>query len=171
MRIRRNLNQAKANILCNRYVFSPFTYCPIIWMFCGKKANNMINNVYKRGLRCVLNDLSMPLDDLLIKTERVLPHQQNLRILMLEIYKSLNCLNPEFMRDIFTIKYSPYPLRVGTTLNVPNAVSSHGVNSFIFRGALAWNKLPKHIKESPSIQSFKNNLRNINLYCKCSICL
>ena len=130
----------------------------------------MINNVYKRGLRSVLNDFNMSLEDLLDKTRRVSPHQQNLQILMLEIYKSLNSLNPEFMQDIFTIKDSHYPLRVGTVLNVPRAYSSLCINSFMFRGALAWNRLPKQIKESFSINSFKTNLRNINLYCKCNVC-
>ena len=67
------------------------------------KTNSMINNVYNRGLICVLNDFTMSFDALLEITGRVPPRQQNLRILMTEIYKSLNGLNPEFMKSIFTM--------------------------------------------------------------------
>ena len=38
LRIRKNLNQATADILCSSFILSTFNYCPLIWMFCGKKV-------------------------------------------------------------------------------------------------------------------------------------
>ena len=32
---------------------STFTYCPLIWMYCSKTANNLINKIHKRSLRVI----------------------------------------------------------------------------------------------------------------------
>ena len=40
---------------------------------------------------------------------------------MLEVYKSRNKLNPEFMWDLFRVTESPYSLRIGEVLMIPLA--------------------------------------------------
>ena len=55
-RIRDGLNTEKANRLGNSFILSIFNYCPLIWMFCSKTANNLINRSHKRALRVILND-------------------------------------------------------------------------------------------------------------------
>ena len=54
LRIRSYLTQAKAEILCNCFILSAFNYCPLIWMFCGKAGNNLIETVHRRSLSAVL---------------------------------------------------------------------------------------------------------------------
>ena len=30
---------------------SQFNYCSLVWMFCSRQSNNLINEVHERGLR------------------------------------------------------------------------------------------------------------------------
>ena len=39
LRIRHYLNIKKAKYLFNAFVMSPFNYCPLVWMFCGKQSH------------------------------------------------------------------------------------------------------------------------------------
>ena len=37
-----------AKHLSEAYIMSTFMHCPLIWMFCSKTANNLINKIHKR---------------------------------------------------------------------------------------------------------------------------
>ena len=104
MPVRGYLNQTKAFHLSNSYILSLFNYCQIVWMFCGKQGNTLINKTHKRCLRTVLYDYEIPYEEALTKTESIPIHEKNLQILMKEMYRSINSLNPEFMWDIFSRK-------------------------------------------------------------------
>ena len=97
LRIRKYLTHRKAELICNAYILSRFNYCPLIWMFSSKKGADIINYTHKRALRAVTNDFSMSLDEILSKTNTNSIHHKNLCALLIEVYKSLNSLNPEFM--------------------------------------------------------------------------
>ena len=56
---------------------------------------------------------------------------------LLKSLKSVNNLNPHFMRDYFKMNFFPYDLRKGNTLHLPPAHSTrHGINSLLFLGSL-----------------------------------
>ena len=170
LRIRHYLSYAQANVLCNAYILSAFTYCPIVWMFCSKKSNNLVDSVYKRGIRTVENDFTLTLEEILTRTNRVNCHRKNLELLLIEMYKSINSINPVFMWDIFPTVNSKYALRSGHNVKIPSSASTMGTKSFVFRGALAWNHLDKRIKEAKSPLDFINALKNEPIYCHCKIC-
>ena len=70
---------------------------------------------------------------------------------MIEIYKSISHLIPEFTWYFFTHKDMPYNLRKGPTLGLPKTHSFYyGTNAVYFRGSLIWNNLPAAIKSSDS---------------------
>ena len=46
----------KAKLFYQSFIVSTFKYCPLIWMFCGKAANDNIDSVHKRALRILLDD-------------------------------------------------------------------------------------------------------------------
>lgn len=50
-RIRTCLDLNQTKLLLNSYILSAFNYCPIVWMFCSKTLNNIINRIHKRALR------------------------------------------------------------------------------------------------------------------------
>ena len=139
-------------------------------MFCNKKCNDLINRTHKRALRVVLNDFSLSYKDSLEATCSTTVHVNNLRLLLCEIYKSVHLLNPEFMREMFVHKESMYNLRRGKQLVLPPTKTVFGVNSLIFRGVIAWNHLPKELKEVPKLSIFKKHLNKYDIYCHCKIC-
>ena len=60
LRIRGYLNQSQTEVLINSYILSAFNYCPLVWMFCSKKAHDLINATYRRTLCAKLNIFSVP---------------------------------------------------------------------------------------------------------------
>ena len=84
-RIARYLQKRKAYMLYKTFKRSTFNYCPLIWMFCGKIANNRINQLHKRALRVLHNDYTATFEDLLEKSKDVTVHCSNLQKLMIEI--------------------------------------------------------------------------------------
>ena len=168
LRIRNHLPQAKAEVLYNSFILSAFNYCPLIWMFCGKQANNLIGAVHRRSLRVILNDFNISYEEMLQKTGKRTVHEKNLEALMIEVYKCLHSLNPEFMWSMFLKKTCTYNMRSGNLLTLPKA-KSKGLNSIIFRGALAWNNLPKETKEATTLNIFKSRIKKHKVYCLCNI--
>ena len=55
-RIAKFLDGSKRKLLMNSFVLSQFNYCPIIWMYCQRRSNNLINKIHERALRIAYND-------------------------------------------------------------------------------------------------------------------
>ena len=64
-RIGKCITIEKARILNNAYILSLFYYCPIVWVFCSKTSNNLIDKTHKRALRVVYNSYDKSLEELL----------------------------------------------------------------------------------------------------------
>ena len=135
-----------------------------------KDRKQPYSDAHRRALRAVINDFSLPYEVMLSRLETTSIHVKNIRVLMIELYKTFNSLNPEFMSVFFSLTNPSYNLRCGSLMNVPRVKLTVGINSLSFRAALAWNHLPKDVKESSSLASFKKSLAEKQLYCKCSIC-
>ena len=84
------------------FVISQFNYCPIIWMYCQRKSNNLINRIHERALRIAYNDYESNFGQLLEKDNSVTIHHRNIQTLATEIYKTLNYLNLIFMKEMFS---------------------------------------------------------------------
>ena len=50
LRISPYLDQRKRVLLYKSMIKSQFNYCPLVWMFCSRQSNNLINRVHERGL-------------------------------------------------------------------------------------------------------------------------
>ena len=100
------------------YIISTFTYCPLIWMFCSKTANNLINKINKRSLRVIYKIEDSNFEDLLIKDSSWTIHENNIHT-KIEIYKSLNPISPPIMQEYFDLKVTPYSLRNNNLLRLP----------------------------------------------------
>lgn len=170
-RIRKYLTVDKAKLLCNAFINSQFNYAPLIWMFCRKTEYNKIRKIHHKALKIVYES-DGEYEELLQKSNNISIHQKHLGFLALEIFKSLNCLNPEFMWSYFNINITPYNLRKGQILNLPLTKSTYfGTNSILFRGCYLWNNLPKALKTCTSVPEFRTKLNNLgNIHCSCLIC-
>ena len=77
---------------------SNFNYCSLVWMFSPAKSLNRIENIQKGVLRFLLDDYESTYEQLLNKAGRSSMSINRLRTLCVEIYKTLNELNPSFMK-------------------------------------------------------------------------
>ena len=89
------------------FTCSQFGFCPLIWIFRGRKLNNHIKNLHELALRIVYTDCKSHFKDLLKKDTSISIHQKNLQILATEIYKTKNGLNPKIMDEFFIFDTTP----------------------------------------------------------------
>ena len=57
--------EALAKCLSEAYIVSTFTHWPLIWMFCSKTANILINKVHKRSTRVIYEMADATFENLL----------------------------------------------------------------------------------------------------------
>ena len=172
-RIRPFITKNKAKLLVNSYILSPFQYCPLIWMFCGKEGNRLVQQCHFRALKVLTNVSNRCYEDLLLDCNSVNIHVRNLRYLAIEVYKSLNGLSAPIMQNIFTEKQSNYDLRSGKSLAIPSYAkynTTFGTNTFDFRAVMTWVNLPAKIKCQESLSLFKLALTRIVPKCGCKNC-
>ena len=105
------LDAQKKNFLFNSIIKSQFSYCPPVWMFCSWRSNSLVNNVHERALRIVSDDHNSSYSELLIIKKEHTIHQQNINVLMKEIYKFENNLSPPLIDDMFQVRKINYNLR------------------------------------------------------------
>ena len=141
-------------------------------MFANKSSINKILKIHKRTLQIVYDVYDESYENLLNRSDDISIHEKHLRYLAIEVYKSLTLLNPGFMWNFFERNHIPYNLRRGDILFLPPAKSTrYGVNSLAFRGSLLWNNLPHQVKESQTLEEFKNRIKNLrSIHCTCTVC-
>ena len=105
----------------------------------------------KKALRLLYDDYSISYEDLLEKAGKVKTSVNRLRNLCVEIYKTINKLNPEFMNNIFKVKENKRLVREQYKLNLEipewNQVTFGAKRLKVYRPKV-WNSLPFHIKTS-----------------------
>ena len=169
-RISQYIDEQKRKVLMKSFITSQFNYCPIIWMYCQRKSNNLINRIHERALRIAYNDYLSDFDSLLVKDDSVTIHHRNIQVLTHEIYKTLNNLNPQIMKEVFSLKEQSYSLR-NKSLAYPNPRTvSYGLETFGYKGSQLWHNLPNEI-QATDLPTFKKyvaeHCKNI---CKCNLC-
>ena len=156
LRIRKFLSSKKAHKLIQAFVMPRFYYCPIVWMFCSRQFLTLINKLHKRVLQIQLLRFDLSFEDLLEYSGVVTIHTKHLQFLLIEIFKSLNKLNPSFMWNLFEKKTTKYNLKSVDTLKLQTTnTRKFGLNSIIFRGSILWNNIPNDIKTSKNLCEFK----------------
>ena len=170
-RIAHYIDEQKRKVLMKSFIISQFNYCPIIWMYCLRKSNSLINRIHERALRIAYSDYVSDFDFLLEKDGAFTIHHRNIQLLTLEIYKSLNNLNPGFMKEVFCLKQNNYPLR-NQSMAYPNPrTMSYGLETFGYKGSQLWHNLPEKIRNVTDVLVFKryvaNHCRNT---CNCNLC-
>ena len=170
-RIRNFIGEKQAGLLGNAYILSYFNYCPLIWMFCSKTLGKKINQVHRRCLKAIYRKYDFDLSDLLSELKIPSIHTKHIHFLLIEVFKSMHGLNPEFMRDFFQEKHLSINLRKSRLLSLPDAKTTlYGTNSVHFQACLHWNSLPINIRNSRKVGSFRKLLSEKNLRCTCRLC-
>ena len=171
-RISPYMDQRKLRALMRAFITSQFQYCPLIWMFHSRQLNKKINKIQERALRIIYKDAESTYSELLEKDCAVTIHTKNLQLLMTEMYKTRNDLNPSFMQEIFCENESHYNLRNNVEFVQPRVRSvGNGTESIRFKGPQLWQMLPQTIRNSGSLAQFKANIKNWKgENCPCRLC-
>ena len=83
----------------------------MVWHFCGKTNNNNIEKIQERALRIIHRDYESSYEDLLSAAEAPTMLTRRLRVILLEVFRSMNMLNSDCLNDMFKIKNGNYSFR------------------------------------------------------------
>ena len=129
-----------------------FNYCSLVWNLSSAQSLNKIENLQKRALRLLVKDYDSTYEDLLEKFGYPNMNLRRERTLCIEIYKTLNKLNPGYMNDIFKLR------------NIDRLTREK--NSTIL-----YHTLHYHIKTSDDLNSFKAIIKCWDGdHCTCRVC-
>ena len=153
------------------FITSQFQYCPLIWMFYSRQLHQKINKIQERALRSTYKDTDSTFSELL-QDCAVTIHTKNLQILMTEMYKTKNGLNPPFMQEIFRENTTRYNLRNNNEFTQPRVRSvSNGTESVRYKGPQLGQTLPLTIRNSENLCQFKNEIKHwFEENCTCRLC-
>ena len=143
---------------------SNFTYCPLVWHFCGKTNNAKIEKIQERALRIIYNDYISDYDTLREQMGVTTMVHSRLLCMVLEVFKSIKKKNPVYLQELFSIKDSQYSLRDSSLLVQPiKNTTNYGLRTFTYLGSKLWNNLPATMKSSVerdiTIKDFKIDLK------------
>ena len=100
-------------------------------------------------------------------------HDRNLQVLATEMFKVYTEQGPDILQDVFPINPQPeYNLRNKTHFATrPIRTVCHGDNSLKYLGPKLWELIPSDIKDTVSVEVFKNCIKNwIPDNCTCRLC-
>ena len=130
-------------------------------MFCSKTSNNMINKIHERALRLILNDHTSDFHTLLQNSNDTCNHHRNIQILMVEIYKIKNNLNPPIMDFMFERRNNTYNLRNFQEFAMKRRRTvKMGLKTSNYRSPQLWSILPENLRQINSLVQFKKALEN-----------
>ena len=118
-------------------------------MFSNATSLKKIENLQKRALRFLYNNYQLTYEEMLDKANSSTMNVKRLRFLCVEIYKTINNLNPSFMKQIFELRETNRNIREKYCLNsnIPNYNQvTFGEKSMRIFGPKIWNSLTYHIK-------------------------
>ena len=93
------------------------------------------------------------------------------QMMLKEMYKAVNGMSPEILRDLFKVKVPRYNLRSKITVQVNHCRTvKHGLNKLSTYGAKLWNSLPDKIKHVDYQTFCKHADEWTEPDCKCRMC-
>lgn len=171
IRLKKYLRFEERKVLINSFIYSNFNYCPLVWHFCSKDSTKKVENIQKRALRFLLEDYESDYETLLKKSGKCTMKIKRIRTLALEIFKTLNDLNPAFMKSLIENRLNSK--RRNNDLIVPfRKTVKFGDKSIRCLGPHIWNALPNEIKSESSYEKFKSFINSwFGPKCHCNFCI
>ena len=165
-RFKRFLDTSSKKILCESIVLSQFNYCSVVYcsidVFLERKIQKIQNMCtrfiydYRRKDDCNYVTCRKEMGWLNMKN-------RTLKFGLIQIYKILNGLAPNYLRDSFTLVSEIHKVNTRRSSNI-NIFIDKNISSKIHRKAYTfyiakiYNSLPEKIKKSDSVNSFKKTL-------------
>ena len=161
-------NQGKKVLLCKSMIRTKFNYCPLVWMFCSRQANNLINRVQEKGLRLTYrNETNKEFQQIWKKKNEPTIHQNNLQVLMTEVYKIVNDIAPPIMNWLFNFRANIHNIRNFHEIFTENRKTvRYGIETVTYRAPFLWANLQSEHKNAKFLEEFKSETKTW----KCDFC-
>ena len=163
IRLKRFLDFEEKKTLINSYFYSNFNHCPLVWMFSSAKSLNKVESLQKRALRFLYDNYDSSYESILKIAGKSTVNVNRLRSLCIEIFKTLNNINPAFMNEMFELSKTNRAVRNQYKLNLEVPIINQvtfGAKSIRYLGPKIWNSLPFHIKSSENYTTFRKVIKN-----------
>ena len=131
-------------------------------MFHIRKLNNKINKLHERCLRIVYSDNTSSFEELLETDNSLSVHHRNIQVLATELYKIVNGLSPEIMKEVF-------PFNENTTYDTRNKRKFHsraiksvsfGSKTVTYLAPKIWEIIQIEIENVESVAFLRELLKN-----------
>ena len=171
-RLNKYLNSESKKVLVNSFIYSNFNYCPLVWHITSSNSIKKIEKIQERSLRFLYNDFNSSYEQLLEQTGKTTMLISRLKTLCIEIYKTINRINPTYMQNIFAKSSNRFSSRHPNNLEMPQVNQTNfGIKSLRMLGPKIWNELPEKIKSTESLENFKIIIKKWEgPNCNCSVC-
>ena len=141
-----------------------------------KSDARRLERIQKRALRAVFCDKSSTYDTLLSMAGLCSLRNRRLQDIGTLMYKVMHNLCPNYISSFFKFPNSSYILRNNDFIIPRFNTVTYGRHSLRYIGPKLWAALPKLIRESPSLSSFKTKIRQMDLVTviddrKCTTCV
>ena len=175
-RMGKHVRESEKMVLIQSFVQANFNYCPLVWFYTSPESLRKIDRIQERALRILYDDYVSHVTVLLAKADKTTFLIKQHKNLAIEIFKTLNSLNPDYMKDIFVKNENPYDLRDNSRHNndLENPrfkAFTYGECSLRVLGPNIWNALPIELKNSESLFTFKKLIKTWEgPRCTCKMC-
>ena len=170
-RLQKYMGKSEKEAVINNFILSNFNYCPLVWHFNSCESIRKIEKIQKRYLRIILNDYESDYKTLLRYSNKPTIEIRRLRTLAVEMFKTLNEINPPYMKNIFTPKENA-KVRQNDIIVKRINTSRFGTQSLRSLGPKIWNNLPSNIKSETSFLKFKKYIKTwLGPKCSCKVCI
>ena len=171
-RLLNHLSDSQKRLIFNSIIKSQFNYCPLTWMFCSRTSNNMIKKIHEWALILILNDHTSDFDTLLQNNSDTCNHHRNIQILMVEIYKIKNNLNPSIMDFVFERRNNKYNLRTFQEFATKRKrIVKMGLETLNYRSPQLCSILPENLRQINSLAQIEESVRKWDcIDCPCRLC-
>ena len=146
-------------MLFKAIVLPLFDYCDTLYGTAGNCYLNRLQRLQNRGGKTILKLPRETSTKFVLDSLKWFPLKDRISLHnCVLVYKCLHNLAPENLQNRFQFVSNPYSTRsqARKDLTFPIPKLSLQRKSFVYQGAMEWNKLPQTCKEATTIGNFKH---------------
>lgn len=163
-RISNKLSERTRGLVYNTIIYPQFTYCISLLIYCRKEDISRIQILQNRVMRILLGcNKQTRIKDMLKQLNFLNIEQMIEEANLILIYKIINGLTPRYLQQFLTKRnnMTDYNLRFEEGYFVERFNTSILEKSLFVAGLRSYNNLPRIVKISSNIRTFKTRLRKI----------